>query len=1118
MPTGLAAGSTITVELWGAGSGGSGGNTSNRAGGAGGAYATNTYTLSSNDIANGVSYLLQAGSSGTGSASSSAGPNTSWSTNNLNLNPSTAVSTAVLGTIGSGGAVPAGWGFETVPSGISVEVVRAGIDTDGYQTVDLRYSGTSAAGGDLHTYLTCEGAFPATYTPVTAGSAYTHSFYVAVVSGSLGSQTFQQFFDYFTSAGGYISTSSGSTFTPTGTLTRVTSANITAAATAAYVNIQCVSTIAAGGTIDFTLRIGAAQVEIGTTASFFKTTPGYTLAKGGNGTSGTTGGIGGAAASCIPTTGAFSGGNGATRTQGGGGGGSAGKDGAGASATTGTGGTGDNGSGGAANTDTVEGGGGGTASTSGHVGGAPGGGGGANTSTGTGGAGGRGQIRLTYTAGTNVYWDILVPADTSGAPRWDFLVRSETLRTINNDGLIQSERLALAPVDQSPALEFKGNSLADSAVPFVSYGQFRLDGIVPYSSSASFSIDDSFPLTSLIFERLDLSLVSERLLVSQQDGGVPASTSGQITKDDASPVERSGLWREDISTSAEVLQSSYAETKYSAEVLSYSLSDRIVPDEVYAQVRLDWNTPIEKLASGRADANFATEISTKASTDGPVLSEGLGLLRTDWPIAANWLGTSNISYDTQNTLEWTLGISTNVPSPFDFTSATRSDRVITTEQLAGGRSDSTAYFSSSSGVRNDNSPSSENLTIARSDSAVPGSWLSHVFDGWRVPAEWSGTASVVVSYDSPTNLEWLSGLASNSSISLAFSGAARSDTLGYSELLGVVRSNAPAHQEQLVTASSDSPIPTDRLAYSLRDLIVPTEWSGTPTIGVSYDSQIFLEVTAGLTADGVTSIDRSILGRADWQTGSERLWATYATGVVPSEALISSSVPIVGLMETVANVFESSSLNTEVLGTSVSVHYDTAAPIEWLQTATFSAASQIEFALSVYEDHQVSTDWAAPSIVPPTSNTYVWAEADRVDIRRYCGYPPYGTGAVVFPEPWVFRYYLALEARLSNMTASEADAIKLYLTDLRTLETALPAASANLDTNRAAVWVHNKNELSDRAALYQTWRLELCGTVGIPPGPYLRIDNPIGPGSGKERKKPKRPSLPSTTRKTGRRR
>lgn len=122
----------------------------------------------------------------------------------------------------------------------------------------------------------------------------------------------------------------------------------------------------------------------------------------------------------------------------------------------------------------------------------------------------------------------------------------------------------------------------------------------------------------------------------------------------------------------------------------------------------------------------------------------------------------------------------------------------------------------------------------------------------------------------------------------------------------------------------------------------------------------------------------------------------------------------------------------------------------------------------------------------PLPTAYQFQESDIVDIRRYCGYPPYGTGVVIFPEPWYFRFYLALETRLSNLVTEEAQVVLARLAELRTLETAIPGAGANLDTDQAAVWVHNKNETKDRTNLYRQWRVELCNILGIPPGPYLQ--------------------------------
>jgi hypothetical protein len=115
---------------------------------------------------------------------------------------------------------------------------------------------------------------------------------------------------------------------------------------------------------------------------------------------------------------------------------------------------------------------------------------------------------------------------------------------------------------------------------------------------------------------------------------------------------------------------------------------------------------------------------------------------------------------------------------------------------------------------------------------------------------------------------------------------------------------------------------------------------------------------------------------------------------------------------------------------------------------------------------------------------YSFTDAQLVDIRRFCGYPAYGDGAVVFPYPWVMRQYLALEYRLQHLGQSEgAVVVNTYLANLTMLEDAIPAASGNLDTDAAAVWTHNKDEQKDREALFDAWRRRLCNFLGVAAGP-----------------------------------
>lgn len=112
-------------------------------------------------------------------------------------------------------------------------------------------------------------------------------------------------------------------------------------------------------------------------------------------------------------------------------------------------------------------------------------------------------------------------------------------------------------------------------------------------------------------------------------------------------------------------------------------------------------------------------------------------------------------------------------------------------------------------------------------------------------------------------------------------------------------------------------------------------------------------------------------------------------------------------------------------------------------------------------------------------------DAERTDARRFCGYPAYGPGASGFQNWRYFAAYGTLEYRLTNITDSEVAVLRTYLTTLAGLETGITGAAANLDTDRAAVWVRNRDEVRDRARLFDDWRRRLCGFIGVPPGPAL---------------------------------
>jgi hypothetical protein len=115
-----------------------------------------------------------------------------------------------------------------------------------------------------------------------------------------------------------------------------------------------------------------------------------------------------------------------------------------------------------------------------------------------------------------------------------------------------------------------------------------------------------------------------------------------------------------------------------------------------------------------------------------------------------------------------------------------------------------------------------------------------------------------------------------------------------------------------------------------------------------------------------------------------------------------------------------------------------------------------------------------------------FTDAEKVDIRRFCGFPVFGGQPVQAFGHRFFQQYGTLEFRLNNLQAAEEAVIRTsYLANLYQLETDIVGSRTNLDTESAAVWTHNRNEVRDREALFDGWRRRLCGFLGIPPGPAL---------------------------------
>jgi hypothetical protein len=114
-----------------------------------------------------------------------------------------------------------------------------------------------------------------------------------------------------------------------------------------------------------------------------------------------------------------------------------------------------------------------------------------------------------------------------------------------------------------------------------------------------------------------------------------------------------------------------------------------------------------------------------------------------------------------------------------------------------------------------------------------------------------------------------------------------------------------------------------------------------------------------------------------------------------------------------------------------------------------------------------------------------FTDTEKTDIRRFCGYPAYGGTSQGFNGWRFYQAYGALEYRMQFLSGAEEAVVRHQLATLRQLEAAIPAASATLDTEQAAVWTRNADEVRERSRLFDDWRRRLCGFFGLPPGPAL---------------------------------
>jgi hypothetical protein len=117
----------------------------------------------------------------------------------------------------------------------------------------------------------------------------------------------------------------------------------------------------------------------------------------------------------------------------------------------------------------------------------------------------------------------------------------------------------------------------------------------------------------------------------------------------------------------------------------------------------------------------------------------------------------------------------------------------------------------------------------------------------------------------------------------------------------------------------------------------------------------------------------------------------------------------------------------------------------------------------------------------------VFSDAEKTDVRRFCGYPVYGNASSGGLGWRFYQAYGLLEYRMQHLTDAEEAVTRTQLQVLGGLETALARSGDNLDTESAANWTRNPGEPGDRARLFDDLRRRLCAFLGVPAGPGLAV-------------------------------
>lgn len=180
---------------------------------------------------------------------------------------------AVAGIYGSGGAYPTRWNHASL-AGLTVEIIGSGTDADGIGYTDIKISGTTS-GTNFSLRMEEVG-----FVEGVSGQSWTSSLYAALQAGALTNISAVQVVAAGRNSVGTQVESTGTSFTPTGTLTRRSATRAMNNAATVTISCQFLLQFSSGVAIDATFRIGGSMLEQSASLSTYLPTDSVSRSRG----------------------------------------------------------------------------------------------------------------------------------------------------------------------------------------------------------------------------------------------------------------------------------------------------------------------------------------------------------------------------------------------------------------------------------------------------------------------------------------------------------------------------------------------------------------------------------------------------------------------------------------------------------------------------------------------------------------------------------------------------------------------------------------------------------------------------------------------------------------------